>query len=286
MMIQPDNIVLGERDENMTPSVSWVTTALASHPKIKMIVVTNPDNPTGTVTPKETLNEMARVCGEHNVWLILDNTYEYFVYDETNNTETNNTSNNTETNLFHCVEAPHVINIFSFSKAYGMMGWRQGYLTYIDQQVDLSNSNWSLEQQLLKCQDTIPICPTIISQHVALGALAAGKTWVGTKLKDVVLNQQLIRSVLEEVCGEQNVWGGQGAIYFFVRLPEHKLTGQLLDDIDVVTQLALKYKVVIIPGSACGCPGYVRVSYANLRPEKCVEAAERLRHGLDCVINH
>jgi katanin p60 ATPase-containing subunit A1 len=197
--------------------------------------------------------------------LVLDNTYEYFVYDAGR--------------PFHCVEAPHVINIFSFSKAYGMMGWRQGYLSYIDSQVDVRGNAWSLEAQLLKCQDTIPICPTIVSQHVALGALQdAGKSWVQSKLEDVVRNQQLIREVLVEAVGESNVWGGQGAIYLFVRLPPG------VDDNEVVKELALVHKVVIIPGTACGAPGHVRVSYANLVPEKCVEAAERLRSGLQRIL--
>ena len=267
MTIRPENIVLGERDEDMAPSVEWLQQILTtSETNIKMIVITNPDNPTGTVATKDMLEEMARLCGKHNIWLVLDNTYEYFVYD-------------TDARPFHCIEAPHVLNIFSFSKAYGMMGWRQGYLSYIDAQIDATGSEWSLEAQLLKCQDTIPICPTIISQHVALGALQdAGSSWVRSKLKDVVQNQKLLRSVLVDVVGESNVWGGQGAIYLFARLPSG------MDDNEIVKTLALVHKVVIIPGTACGAPGHVRVSYANLVPEKCVDAAERLRSGLQQIL--
>ena len=51
----------------------------------------------------------------------MDNTYEYFIYDRVHTP-------------FHCLEDHHVVNIFSFSKAYGMMGWRMGYIAYIDQQ--------------------------------------------------------------------------------------------------------------------------------------------------------
>ena len=46
-------------------------------------------------------------------------------------------------------------------RCYGMMGWRMGYLAY-----DESNSD--LAESLLKVQDTIPICPTQISQHLSL----------------------------------------------------------------------------------------------------------------------
>eukprot|EP00951_Prasinocladus_malaysianus_P029055 scaffold266804_cov26-Prasinocladus_malaysianus.AAC.1 len=46
---------------------------------------------------------------------VMDNTYEHFVYGGREH---------------FCPSGPHVVNIFSFSKAYGMMGWRMGYLTY------------------------------------------------------------------------------------------------------------------------------------------------------------
>ena len=55
MTIAPENIVLGERDDRMVPSVEWITRALQDDavPTPKMIVITNPDNPTGTVMGKE-----------------------------------------------------------------------------------------------------------------------------------------------------------------------------------------------------------------------------------------
>ena len=55
MTIAPENIVLGERDDRMVPSLEWITRALQDDavPTPKMIVITNPDNPTGTVMGKE-----------------------------------------------------------------------------------------------------------------------------------------------------------------------------------------------------------------------------------------
>jgi aromatic aminotransferase len=65
-------------------------------------------------------------------WLVMDNTYEHFTYDGVEHT---------------CVEGRNVINIFSFSKAYGMMGWRVGYICYPDTSVHAS-----LGSQMLKVQ--------------------------------------------------------------------------------------------------------------------------------------
>jgi aspartate/methionine/tyrosine aminotransferase len=275
-------IVNGARDPaTMLPSAAWVEQTLADpSTSLKMVVVTNPCNPSGVVVPKRALERIAVACARAGCWLVLDNTYEYFVYGE---------------HRHHAIEAPHVINIFSFSKAYGMMGWRMGYIAFQDvhqhQEVVIvgdggeggggetttTTTTWSLQAELLKVQDTIPICPTILSQHVAMGALRAGRAWVDTKLGAVVENQQMIRAALVGALGEENVKGGQGAIYLFAKLP-------VADDVAFVRALAADHGIVVIPGTSCGAPGHIRVSYANLRPEACKTAAARLREGLAVLV--
>ena len=66
-------------------------------------------------------------------------------------------------------------------QAFGMMGWRVGYLAFPEE------SGVGLE--LLKAQDTIPICAPQLSQQVALGALEAGRPWVQERLKSVINNR-------------------------------------------------------------------------------------------------
>ena len=95
-------------------------------------------------------------------WLVLDNTYEHFVYGDSKH---------------HTIGADNVINLFSFSKAYGMMGWRVGYIAYPD-----FNGSDSLGSQILKVQDTIPICATQLSQSIALEALSLGRGWVDERV--------------------------------------------------------------------------------------------------------
>lgn len=48
--------------------------------------------------------------------------------------------------------------------------------------------------------------------------------------------------------------------------------------------LVKKHRVCVIPGSSCGQPGSVRVAFANLQPEVCVEAAARLKAGLQELV--
>ena len=46
-----------------------------------------------------------------------------------------------------------------------------------------------------------------------------------------------------------------------------------------------EHKVCVVPGSACGCPGYVRVAFANLDEGKCKQAAAQLKRGLQQLVD-
>ena len=67
---------------------------------------------------------------------VVDNTYEYFVYNDDGGGDDDNITNSDaeqkqrQPKVHECIEGNHVINVFSFSKAYGLMGWRVGYFTY------------------------------------------------------------------------------------------------------------------------------------------------------------
>jgi|MDSY01.2.fsa_nt_gb aspartate/methionine/tyrosine aminotransferase len=67
-----------------------------------------------------------------------------------------------------------------------------------------------------------------------------------------------------------------------VRLPPAP-SGGVVDDEAVVEWLAKEHGVCVIPGTACGTPGQVRVCFANLPPAQCAEAAARLEAGLSAL---
>ena len=73
-----------------------------------------------------------------------------------------------------------------YVQAFGMMGWRVGYIAYPNPQLSCDPQ---LGLQLLKVQDTIPICPTQISQVVAEGALQAGRSWVTERVQGLLDNR-------------------------------------------------------------------------------------------------
>ena len=255
-----DELVLPPNLPDLQPDLGFLKQELerrAADPdtkQLKMITLCNPGNPTGVMIPKATLEEASALCKRFGVWLIIDNTYEHFAYADCPPHE--------------CIEADHIVNVFSFSKAFGMMGWRVGYVAFPP----------ILGPQLFKVQDTIAICPTIASQKLALGALSAGRGWVTERVDALAEQKALVLDALHTHLGAENVKGGSGAIYLFCKLPEG-----VEDDMTAVRYLVEEHGVCLIPGSACGMPGHVRVCYANVSLEKTREAAKRLHAGLGAL---
>lgn len=251
------SIVYGDcMASTLHPDLDWLEREMAKPNPPKMVVLVNPCNPTGVLMTQQEVQRAAEICGAAGAWLILDNTYEDFVYDGRQH---------------HTATGDHVIHVFSFSKAYGMMGWRVGYIAYPD-----FDGSDALGQEILKVQDTIPICATQLSQHIALEALQSGGQYVKQEIQSIIPNQQAVLEALSPLGSlGQGVAGGEGAIYLWARLP-----GGCDDDELVVEWLIKRHGVCVIPGTACGAPGYIRVAYANLKTDACQEACQRLKAGL------
>ncbi|POO04101.1 L-threonine-O-3-phosphate decarboxylase [Trema orientale] len=254
------NILIGPSDpKTLDPDADWLERTLSeTKPTPTLVSVVNPGNPSGTCIPEPLLKRISDICRRAGSWLVIDNAYEKFVYDGPKH---------------YCVEGNHVINLFSFSKAYGMMGWRVGYIAY-------PSEAEALRTQLLKVQDNVAICAPVISQYVALYCLEAGNEWVKNKVKSLGKNKQLLLEALTPL-GKDAVTGGEGAIYLWVRLPEKHP-----NDFEVVCWLARRHGVVVLPGSACGVSGCIRITYGAVTLEKCQVAAKRLRNGLEELVTH
>merc|ERR1712100_317462 len=118
--------------------------------------------------PKQHLERAGAICSRHGAFLAVDNTYENFTYEDEGHPP------------HSCIHGDHIVNIFSFSKAYGMMGWRIGYLAYPP----------SLHDELMKVQDTIAICPGVANQKAALVALSSGSSWVRERVHGLSANRK------------------------------------------------------------------------------------------------
>ncbi len=286
MCAGPEAVVVGPTNmDTGIPDTDWLRQTLSDDSGIRMVTLVNPGNPTGVALSREIVQEIVDLCKSHGVWVVLDCTYEHFF----------NTGERKETNpLPTFPDDPHVIHVFSFSKGYAMAGYRCGYL--VTHKDDASNTKGGFLTQMLKVQDTIPIGPPRLSQHVALGALKQGddsalyspssKEWVYQKYATL---DQSRKYILEALSSLPQQIGGSGSMYVMGKLPDNLILsdddggGDQDEPVDVLfCRLLVKdYGIAIIPGSFCGFGGWIRICYANLPPERTKIAAERLRKGIE-----
>src|SRR5262249_33293033 len=152
-------------------------------PRTRAIVTVTPNNPTGAVYPESALREVNRLCGEHGLYHISDEVYEYFTYGD---------AAHVSPASFAGAEA-HTISIFSLSKADGLAGWGMGYMVFPDR----------LMAAVAKVQDTILVCPPAISQIAAVAAMEVGRSYCVPHLqalaevRDIVLAEL---QTLEPLC--------------------------------------------------------------------------------------
>jgi aminotransferase len=120
-------------------------------PKTRAIVFCTPNNPTGTVFPEQDLSQIAEIALEHDLMVITDEAYEYFVFDDHRH--------------FSIASIPEMhknaISTYTFTKTYAMTGWRIGYL----------HAHETMIPQITKAHIPFAICAPVVSQYAALAAL-------------------------------------------------------------------------------------------------------------------
>lgn len=223
------------------------------------IVTISPNNPTGVVYPPTDLKAVNQLCRERGLYHIHDQAYEYFLYDGVP--------------PFSLVSVPegnhHTISLFSLSKSYGFAGWRIGYMVIPE----------ALFMPILKIQDTNLICPPVISQYAALGALQVGSAYCRKRLESLVAVRQVALSAFQTLGERVQIPTAQGAFYFLLRLKTD------WPAMGVVEHLIREHRVAVIPGDTFGLKSgegtcYVRVAYGALDQTTAAEGIGRLVEGL------
>ena len=235
---------------------------LISTRKPKLVVVTSPSNPSGAVWSLDEYQRIVDLCRQSGAWLVFDQTYEEFLFDGAQH-------------IYPCgskLGYRNIAHLFSFSKAYGMPGWRVGFTI----------APTSLTDSFRKLQDTIPTCPTIISQKLAERCLTVGNnneklpasSWVQSKVQSL----SHIREAVWEAVAPMGTIRTNGAFYFLVPVPA------FLSEDEAVDILAMQFKVLLMPGRAFGADNYMRLSYGSLDPTVSMAAVERLRLGCQYLL--
>jgi aspartate/methionine/tyrosine aminotransferase len=251
--------VLVETDRNYQLQPEAIARAI--NDKTKAIVTISPNNPTGAVYSRSALAEVNQLCRERGIYHISDEAYEYFTYNGVQHYSPASFPDS----------CSHTISLFSLSKAYGFASWRIGYMV-IPQ---------SLLMPIKKVQDTNLICPPVISQYAALGALKAGKNYCQKYLSQITAVRKIVLTYLKNIEDICTIISADGAFYFFLKIATK------IDDFTLVKRLIEDYKVAVIPGSTFGMKHgcYLRLAYGALEPKTATKGIERLVKGLRNIVS-
>ncbi|MEH1920408.1 pyridoxal phosphate-dependent aminotransferase [Nostoc sp.] len=259
--------VLVATDENYQLRPDAIAQAIT--PKTRAVVTISPNNPTGVVYSEAVLREVNQICGTRGIYHISDEAYEYFTYNGIKHISPGAFANNSE----------YTISLYSLSKAYGFASWRIGYMVIPKH----------LLVAIKKVQDTILICPPVISQYAALGALKAKEEYLQSHIGalaqpavGIAQVRQLVLDSLNRLQGLCSIIPANGAFYFFLKVHTQ------MDAFELVKRLIQEHKVAVIPGTIFGIDDgcYLRVAYGALQKETAKEGIERLVQGLETIVRN
>lgn len=245
-------------DSNYQPQPALIEKAITK--KTRAVVTISPNNPTGAVYPESVLRRINRICAGNGIYHIHDEAYEYFLYDGAHRFSPGALDKTAST----------TISLYSLSKAYGFASWRIGYMVAPDH----------LFMDLKKVQDTILICPPVISQWAAVGALKAGSSYCGPKIDDLADVRHMVMRRLAGLEGLVKVPPASGAFYFFLKVDTD------MNAMALVERLVREYKVAVIPGTTFGLTDgcFLRVAYGALEKHTVEDGMERLVGGLTDIV--
>ena len=227
--------------------------------RTRMVVTISPNNPAGVVYDPGALAAVNDLCRRRGIYHVSDEAYEYFTYGARHLSPGSIPGS-----------AGHTVSLFSFSKSYGLANWRVGYAV----------APRRLIRGLQKSQDTILICPPVVSQLAAAGALRAGPAY----FRGYIDGLDRVRAMCLERLGELEprcvVPEANGAFYLLARLQTR------LPSMRVVERLVREHGVAVIPGSGFGLTDSccLRIAYGALEPHTVEEGMDRLVRGLDLIL--
>jgi aspartate aminotransferase len=227
-------VVVPSEKDTFAPDVQALEEAIT--PKTKAVIINSPNNPTGVVYKDKDIRALANLLTRkseelgHTIYIVSDDPYREIVYDD--------------------IDVPYMLNyyketfaVYSYSKSLSLPGERIGYVAFSpdmeaadDVEICLSNATRNIgytnapslfQRVILKCLDeTVEVD-------------------VYKRNRDLLYNHLLD---LGFECAKP-----EGAFYLFAKT--------LIPDDKAFVEAAKKYNLLTVPGSAFGCPGYMRMSY-------------------------
>ncbi len=233
--------------------------AAAITDKSRLLVLNSPSNPTGIAYTKDELSALGEVILKHpHLLVVSDDIYEH--------------------NLWHHIPFHNIVNacprlydrtivINGVSKAYAMTGWRIGYAA----------GPVAIIAAMKKIQSQSTSSPTSISQYAALAALTGDQSCV-KKMTDAYHSRyEFVIQALKEMPGVRAM-PSDGTFYTFPDISAC-FNDHITDDLQFADYLLSDAEIAVVPGSAFGCAGHIRISFAT-SIENLVKAMDRLKQAV------
>ena len=233
-------------------------------PRTKMIWLSTPGNPSGTIYSKEDLEGLAAVLRKHpNIFFLADEIYEHINY------VGKHTSMATIEGMYE-----RTITVNGLSKAFAMPGWRMGYM---------GAPEW-IVKACSKMQGQITSGANTIAQRASIAALRAPLSQIQYMLDAYRKRRDLVYELLTQIEGfKTNL--PEGAFYFFPDISYYfgkTLRGKKIQTAsDLSLYLLEEAHVGTVTGEAFGNKNCIRLSYATSEQDL-REALRRIKEAVTC----
>ncbi|MCP5160647.1 MAG: pyridoxal phosphate-dependent aminotransferase [Hahellaceae bacterium] len=230
-------------------------------PKTRLFVINSPSNPSGMAYSKEELSEIAEVLKRNpHVMVATDDMYEPILWTDAPFVNILNVAPELYDRTF-------VLN--GVSKAYSMTGWRIGYAAGPAKVIGA----------MKKVQSQSTSNPTSISQEAAQAALNGPQACVAEMVTEFKKRHDYLVAALNEIPGVECI-PADGTFYAFPSFQKaiEQMDG-ISDDLEMAEYLLTKAGVALVPGSAFGTPGHMRLSFATSM-NALEEAVSRIKKAL------
>ena len=212
--------------------------------KSKLFVLNSPSNPTGSVYSESEIKALGEVLKKYpQVLTISDDIYEHIRWGDDNFVNI----------AMACPELKdRVVILNGVSKAYAMTGWRIGYAAGPE----------TVIKAMKKIQGQSTSNPSSISQAAALEAINGDQSFISMMVEAFERRHEFLVDSLNAIDGIECPRSG-GAFYSFPKVQGLIERIGLKDDVEFSTYCLEKLSLAVVPGSAFGAPGYVRLSFAT-----------------------
>ena len=223
--------------------------------RTKALILNYPSNPTGLTYTEDTLRGIAEIAIKHDIYIISDEVYEKLLYDGNKHISI--------ASLSEEVKARTIV-VNGVSKSHSMTGWRIGYAA----------GPKDIIAAMKRIQSHSTSNPTSIAQWAALEALRGPQDFLQTMLREFDRRRRFLVEGLNSIEGVSCLMP-QGAFYAFPNIKGVLGKKGINNSMELAMYLLEEAMAALVPGSAFGSEGYIRMSYAT--------SMENLQKGLDRI---